>query len=247
MDLTAHRRDWEDLARIDPLWAVLSDPSKRSGNWDPEEFFASGERDVAAFLGVCGRHGFPRRRASALDFGCGAGRLTRALVTRFEYCVGVDISEPMVELARDFSRDRPGCLFAVNDSDDLARFEDASFDFVVSHITLQHVPGRERILGYVREFVRVLRPGGALVFQLPSSMPLRYRPQLGRHVYRGLRSLGVPAVTLQRRLHLQPMRMSAVSVDAVSRTLQEAGADLVEVETHRDGAGVVSAGYYATV
>lgn len=246
MDLTAHRRDWEELSRIDPLWAVLSDPTKRFGNWEPEKFFASGEQDVVAFLEVCARHGLPRGRAAALDFGCGAGRLTRALSTRFDACVGVDISKPMVDLARHFNEDRPGCTFAVNDSYDLARFEDASFDFVVSHITLQHVPGRERILGYIREFVRVLRPGGALVFQLPSSIPIRYRPQLARRIYGGLRSLGVPARTLHRRLHLQPMRMSAVSVDAVSGALRDQGAGVLEIETHRDGTGVVSAGYYAT-
>jgi SAM-dependent methyltransferase len=246
VDLTAHRRDWEELSRIDPLWAVLSDPSKRFGNWEPEEFFASGERDIEAFLTVCARHGLPRRHGAALDFGCGAGRLTRALSTRFGSCVGVDIAEPMVELAQEFNGDRPGCMFAVNDSDDLARFQDASFDFVVSHITLQHVPGRERILGYIREFVRVLRPGGAVVFQLPSSIPIRYRAQLGRRIYGGLRSLGLSARTLNRRLHLQPMRMSALSTDAVSHTLRQADARVFEIETHRDGSGIVSAGYYAT-
>jgi ubiquinone/menaquinone biosynthesis C-methylase UbiE len=246
VDLTTHRRDWEDLARIDPLWAVLSDPSKRFGNWDAEEFFASGERDIVEFMKVCARHGLPRGHAAALDFGSGAGRLTRALSTRFDRCVGVDISEQMVELARDFNGDRPGCAFAVNDSEDLSRFEDASFDFVVSHITLQHVPGRDRILGYIREFARVLRPGGAIVFQLPSSIPMWYRAQLGRRLYAGLRSLGVPPQTLHRRLRLQPMRMSALSTDAVSRALRQAGARIFELETYRDAVGVVSTGYYAT-
>jgi SAM-dependent methyltransferase len=246
VDLAAHRRDWEDLSRIDPLWAVLSDPSKRFGNWEPEEFFASGRRDIDDFMDVCARHALPHGHATALDFGCGAGRLTRALSTRFDRCIGVDISEPMVELARDFNRDRSGCTFAVNESDDLSRFEDASFDFVVSHITLQHVPGRDRILGYIREFVRVLRPGGAVVFQLPSSIPMRYRPQLARRLYGGLRSLGVPAQTLHRRLRLQPMRMSAVSTDDVSHALRQAGASVFELEIYRDGAGIVSAGYYAT-
>jgi SAM-dependent methyltransferase len=246
VDLTAHRRDWEDLARIDPLWAVLSDPSKRFGNWEPEEFFASGERDIVEFLDVCARHGLPRDRAAALDFGSGAGRLTRALSTRFDRCVGVDISQPMVELAREFNGDRPGCTFAVNASDDLSRFEDASFDFVVSHITLQHVPGRDRILGYIREFVRVLRPGGAIFFQLPSSIPMRYRLQPARRLYGGLRSLGVPPETLHRRLRLQPMRMSALSTDAVVQALGAAGGRVVELETHRGAAGVVSVGYYVT-
>jgi SAM-dependent methyltransferase len=246
VNLTAHRRDWEDLSGLDPLWAVLSDPTKRCGNWHPEEFFASGERDVAEFLEVCGRHRLPRERSAALDFGCGAGRLTRALSTHFERCVGVDISGRMVGLARDFNGDRPGCQFAVNDSRDLARFEAESFDFVVSHITLQHVPGRELILGYIGELARVLRPGGALVFQLPSSIPMRYRFQPGRRLYRALRSLGVPAETLHRRLRLQPMRMTALPTDAVSRRLEQAGARVFKLTKDADHAGVISAGYYVT-
>jgi SAM-dependent methyltransferase len=246
VDLTAHRRDWEDLARVDPLWAVLSDPSKPFGNWEPEEFFASGERDIAALLDVCARHGLPRDRAAALDFGSGAGRLTRALSMRFDRCVGCNISQPMVDLAREFNADRPRCTFAVDDSDDLSRFEDASFDFVVSHIALQHVPGGDRILGYIREFVRVLRAGGAILFQLPSARPMRYRLQPARRLYGGLRSLGVPVETLHRRLRLQPMRESALSTEAVLSALGLARGRIVELDTRREETGVISAGHYVT-
>ena len=31
-------KNWEELAREDPLWAVLTDPAKKGGQWDPEEF-----------------------------------------------------------------------------------------------------------------------------------------------------------------------------------------------------------------
>jgi SAM-dependent methyltransferase len=246
VNLATHRRDWEDLSRVDPLWAVLSDPSKRFGNWDPDEFFESGRRDVAAFLGECLRRGLPRERTSALDFGCGAGRLTRALSEHFERCVGVDISAPMVDLARSYNADRPGCEFAVNDSADLARFPDGEFDFVLSHITLQHVPGPDVLLGYIGELVRVLRPGGALVFQVPSSIPVRNRAQLGRRLYGALRALGVTAETLQRRLRLQPMRMTAVPTPVVEARIEAAGGRLIEPTREEEHSGIISAGYYVT-
>lgn len=246
VDLATHRRDWEELSRLDPLWAVLSDPSKRFGNWDRDEFFATGERDVADFLEVCGRHGLPEGHMAAFDFGCGAGRLTRALSSRFDRCVGVDISERMVELARSFNADRPACEFAVNDSPDLARFEDGAFDFVVSHITLQHVPGGELMLAYIAELARVLRPGGALVFQVPRSIPFRHRAQFGRRLYAVLRRVGVPAETLQRRLHLQPMRMTALADDTVRRHLESAGARVFELASEDDRSGIVSSGYFVT-
>jgi SAM-dependent methyltransferase len=245
VDLATQRRDWEDLSRLDPLWAVLSEPSKRFGGWSPDEFLASGERDVAQFLEVCGRHGLPRTRSRALDFGCGAGRLTRALSHRFESCVGVDIAEPMVEVARDLNRDRPGCEFLVND-DDLARFEDATFDFVVSHIVLQHVPGRDAILRYIDELVRVLRPGGVLVFQLPSSVPVWSRLHLSRRVYLVLRRIGLSAETLYTRLRLQPMHMSFLASEVVSRRLMDGGARVFELVEEREPNGVVSVGYYVT-
>jgi ubiquinone/menaquinone biosynthesis C-methylase UbiE len=246
VDLATQRRDWEDFSRIDPLWAVLSDPSKRFGGWSHDEFFALGERDVAHFLEVCGRHGLPRGHSRALDFGCGAGRLTRALSSRFESCVGVDIAAPMIEAARDLNRDRPGCEFLVNDSDDLACFGDETFDFVVSHIVLQHVPGRSSILRYIGELARVLRPGGALVFQLPRSVPALYRLHVARRLYLALRRLGLSTETLYKRLHLQPMHMSALSIEVVSRRLEDRGARVIELVTEREPNGVVSVGYYAT-
>ena len=50
--------------------------------------------------------GLPRARALALDFGCGAGRLSRALAAHFEHVVGVDVSASMIETARALNRRR---------------------------------------------------------------------------------------------------------------------------------------------
>jgi SAM-dependent methyltransferase len=246
VDLAAQRRDWEDLSRLDPLWAVLSDPSKRYGRWDQDEFFAVGERDVARFLDTCARHELPGRRGTALDFGCGAGRLTRALSSRFEHCIGVDISERMVEVARLLNEDRPACEFRVNDRADLGQFADASFDIVVSHLVLQHVPGREAILRYVGDFARVLRPGGALVFQVPGSLPLLWRLQAARRLYTGLRQVGLSPETLHTRLHLQPMHMSAVPREMVIDRLRAGGAHVFDVVSERLARGMVSVEYYGT-
>ena len=54
----------------------------------------------------------------------------------------------------------------------------------------------------------VERPGGAIVFTLPSHIPLVYRAQWRRRLYHGLRRIGVPADTVYRRLRLQPIAMS---------------------------------------
>ena len=44
---TKHRQDWEELAQVDPCWAILSDPNRKFGAWDVEEFFRTGEIEFA--------------------------------------------------------------------------------------------------------------------------------------------------------------------------------------------------------
>ena len=46
------------------------------------------------------------------------------------------------------------------------------FDFIYSNIVLQHIP-REAQFGYVREFGRILKPGGIAVFQTPAGLNFR--------------------------------------------------------------------------
>ena len=41
--LERHQRDWQDLATLDPLWAIASTPERRFGAWDDDAFMASGE------------------------------------------------------------------------------------------------------------------------------------------------------------------------------------------------------------
>jgi len=45
-------------------------------------------------------------------------------------------------------------------------FEDASFDFVLTLIVLQHMR-QDYSAAYLREFLRLLRPGGIMFFQIP--------------------------------------------------------------------------------
>src|SRR6185369_6219589 len=35
LKLRAQQQQWDHLAAADPFWAILSDPQKRHGNWDP--------------------------------------------------------------------------------------------------------------------------------------------------------------------------------------------------------------------
>jgi hypothetical protein len=48
MRFPALRRHWERLGRRDPYWAVLTDPDKRGGGWNIDDFFRSGVDEIDA-------------------------------------------------------------------------------------------------------------------------------------------------------------------------------------------------------
>lgn len=227
--LEEHRRDWETLAEADPLWAVLTDPARKGGRWEPQEFLATGERELADVLAAAADLGLPTSGRAFLDFGCGAGRITRAATAHFERAVGVDIAEGMVVTARRLSADRPRCEFVVNDRPDLSLFQDGEFDFAYSSVVLQHQPTRALAAGYLRELARVVRFGGGLVFQLPSGTAPLHRLQLSRRAYALARRLGISGDWLIRRTPLTPMRMISVPERLVRDNLQAAGAEVLRV------------------
>ena len=164
------QRTWEGLAQGDPLWAICTDPAKQNKQWSREEFFSTGKNEVGVVLKcVAGLGVRIDEKTPALDFGCGVGRLTRALAEHFADCWGVDISPTMITLAKEFNRDLPQCRFLLNDRDTLEGLQGSYFGFIYSSIVLQHMAERY-IRKYLAELVRVLRPGGVLVFQLPDSL-----------------------------------------------------------------------------
>jgi SAM-dependent methyltransferase len=166
-DVDEIREYWERHARRDPLWAVLSEDSKRDGRWDVDRFFQTGVSEVAAVFYQLDSRRLDLTRGAALDFGCGVGRLSQALASRFDRVVGVDISTRMVALASDFNAYPSRVSYVVNPNPNLRLFGDRTFDFVISNIVLQHL-SPELAFDYIGEFFRVLTPGGVLVFQLPS-------------------------------------------------------------------------------
>ena len=200
MSLDYTKRTYEKLGREDPLYAVLTNDRFRNNRGDEGEFFATGRAEVARVFDHLRRIGVEPARGRALDFGCGVGRLSQALADHFEAVVGVDIAESMVERARQSNRHGARVEYLVNAVDHLGVLPSASFDFVYSNITLQHVPpdaGRR----YIAEFLRVLRPGGVAVFQVPNGRPYpagswrawlyRVRRQYVRRLWKTLR--GRPA------------------------------------------------------
>ena len=227
MGLDDLRRNWDGLGEVDPLWAILAYPDRHRGGWEGHEddFFDTGSKAVGEVMTLLQRvAATPIASERALDFGCGAGRLTQALAGHFERADGIDIAASMVELARRHNRAGDRVRYHLNEAPDLSLFDNDTFDFLLSIIVLQHIPNKLKV-GYLKEFVRVLRPGGVAAFTVPShgdwsvEGAIRRLPNSWQNIYRR-RRYGYDNV-----MEFHPLKRA--KVEAV---LREGGAEILHVE-----------------
>lgn len=188
--LDALARNWEQFGRDDPLWAVLTEPDKRGGRWDPAAFYATGRAEIDALHERLAGHGIAVAPGAALDFGCGAGRLAAALAARHARVTAVDISASMLDAARRALAPLTHVAWMHETSGALPQVPGESVDFLYSNFTLQHIPPPYNAR-YVAEFLRVLKPGGIAVFDVPDrndaslrGLVVRYAPRFALNALR---------------------------------------------------------------
>jgi SAM-dependent methyltransferase len=116
-----------------------------------------------------------------VDLGCGTGRLLFHFAPRGFACVGVDLSEAMLDIVRAKAKQQAvdvECLQA--NLVELDELPAASFDYAACLFsTLGMIRGREnrrRFLGHVR---RILKPGGVFVLHA-HNYGFRFRSKLGK-------------------------------------------------------------------
>ncbi len=241
MGINELKDNWNQWAEQDPMWAICTEYSKRGNKWNEEEFFASGQEEIENLMlrveSVCNN----LNRMHALDFGCGIGRLTQAFANHFEFCVGVDISEKMVQLARDLNKYGERCEYVLNECDNLSQFNDHTFDLVYCSRVLQHIPP-PIALRYIGEFVRILKPSGLAVFQVPSA----------QHGIKSFVKKLVPmtVVNAMRQVVYRSsavIEMHTINRDEVIDKINKSGGSLLAVDTNQAaGADYTSYLYYAT-
>jgi ubiquinone/menaquinone biosynthesis C-methylase UbiE len=127
----------------------------------------------------------------SLEIGSGTGYFTLNLMQEGVVAAGVctDVSPGMLDALRA-NAERLGLDVETVVSDAAALpFEDASFDLVLGHAVLHHLPELDRSFA---EFMRVLRPGGVLLF---AGEPSRYGDRIAAVPKRA----GLAAAPLWRR------------------------------------------------
>ncbi len=123
-----------------------------------------------------GRAGGLPHYERSLEIGAGTGYFTLNLLRAgvIERATCTDISPGMLA-ALSANAERLGLQVETVPADaERLPFEDASFDLVLGHAVLHHLPGLPTAFG---EFARVLAPGGTLLF---AGEPSRYGDRLAR-------------------------------------------------------------------
>ncbi|HEY8489799.1 MAG TPA: class I SAM-dependent methyltransferase [Dehalococcoidia bacterium] len=130
---------------------------------DPANLYLFQRRE-RLLLAMLRRHGLtPLRGRRILDVGCGTGEVLNDFVqygAEPSLLAGIDLLEERIAAAR---RRNPGIAFAVGNAEELP-YPDGSFDLALQFTLLSSVldpAARRRI---ARETLRVLRPGGAVVW-----------------------------------------------------------------------------------
>ena len=99
--------------------------------------------------------------AAILEIGCSGGPLLQRLRgTGYTHLTGIDVSETGIAVAQQRGVPNVSCMDGAH-----LTFPDASFDLVVASDVLEHIEDEAQAL---REWVRVLRPGGHLLVFVPA-------------------------------------------------------------------------------
>lgn len=149
---------WEAFARADPQRYI--DPTL-GRNVDAAQFIQGGRGVVERVLDWSGDLGDYDR---VLEIGCGMGRNTIHLAGHFAHVDGVDVAPTMVRRAREQGLPENVQLHVLSGRD-LKGIDSESICFVFSHLVFQHVSDAAVVENYLREIVRVLRPGGVAALQ----------------------------------------------------------------------------------
>ncbi len=160
-----------------------------------------------------------------LEVGCGTGGLLAAAAREGRTIEGVDIALRWLVVARRRLDDGGLSVPMMAASADRLPYPDASFDAVVADSVLEHL---DDPAGAVREWARVLRPGGALVVWSPNRYAIAVDPHVRLWALGWLPRAWMPAYVRWRRGGAWPP--PCLSPGDARRMAVAAGFGAVEVE-----------------
>ena len=241
------KRRWDQRAARDPFFYVES----TFWDGDVEAFFALGEERTKALVDpVLEELGFPVSASSALEIGCGLGRFSRSLATRFGHVTAVDVSDEMVRRAGELSPPTryPNLAYHASDGISLPFVPSETIDFALSYEVFQHMPSYDVIVANVSGIARTLKPSGTAMIHLSTdrSAPVVIPAKKVKRVLHGAATRVAPRAAA-RYLGLQPFTAdrtwtgTALDVPQIRRLFHTAHMSIKELRedpTHPPGTRV---------
>lgn len=159
-NLDSSRKFWDQKAQQNPYW-YISSYGPYEGR-DLEEFWRSGLniwQEIKATIDY-----WPSPSHTVVEIGCGVGRLTRAIAPEVKEVFSFDISEQMLQLARQNVPSNVKLNLAEGTS--LSSIPNACVDLALAYCVFQHLPTLKDFESYLRAMHRVTKPGGIIAFTI---------------------------------------------------------------------------------
>lgn len=153
------KHDWEEAANLENYRNTIAGGYKKEAS-----FKGVGKTQTKAVLTYLNRYKISIANKRIVELGCGAGRMTEFLAKEAKWVFAIDISSKMLERFKE----RLGSIQNVSlmRSGDLSVMPDNSVELILSFLVFQH--NTEHLTRkYLRDGVRVLKPGGYFAFQIP--------------------------------------------------------------------------------
>jgi len=233
---------WERFAAREPYFAVVTAPENLQANFDHgawRRFFRSGEDLVTAILDTIERHVRRFDPKSALEYGCGVGRIAIPLAGRIERVTGVDISPAMLAVARENAVKMATPHLALETARDFFA-KPRKFDLVTCYLVLQRMP-QQQGLALLRTLLGTIAPGGVGVFHFPYRSGASAAVNATRWLRERIPPVNAAMNVLRRKPAGEPFIATHVyDLDEVLGVLQQAGFSAAHVSSEQhEGLGAV--------
>lgn len=163
---------WTTYGTKDPYYSVLTNEIYKSSVIDEksiESFYKEGLNHFNLINKIINKNSiFIRNEHTILDFGCGLGRVGSHFALMCEHYIGVDISKPHLTQAKMYFNSIGIANYEFMLLEKFLKLQEIA-DLIFSVIVLQHNP--PPVIGYlIDQMCRALKPGGTLLFQVPTSL-----------------------------------------------------------------------------
>lgn len=162
--MKSHDETWEHLARDNAEYYILTEDVDFSTRQGQQHFYDSGSADADG-IWTQSRRWMDADPVTAVEIGCGIGRLTLPMAKRVAELRAVDVSPTMLRrLAENCAAAGVDVVrgFLPQEEWDTGR----PVDFAYSRWVLQHIPDFEVIDGYVARLATCMRRGAVAHLQL---------------------------------------------------------------------------------